>query len=59
MQAPGRALVRKIEPLRATECAHPSTAFAQDSSSFAQNCPNCFLLLFLQLKTTSQFDQDK
>ena len=29
------------------KCAHPSTAFAQDSSSFAQNRPIFFLLLFL------------
>ena len=42
--------MRKSEPLRATECACPSTAFAQDSYSVAQNRPICLQLLFLHFK---------
>ena len=50
MQAPGRARVRNSEPLRATECTHPSTAFAQDSSNVAQIRPTCFQVVFLHFK---------
>ncbi len=50
MQAPGWAQVRKREPLRTTESACPSTAFAQDSFSVAQNRPICLQLLFLHFK---------
>ena len=50
MQVLGAAQVRKSEPLKATECACPSTAFAQDSFSVAQNRPICFQLQFLQFK---------